>query len=202
MSELRTVLPIVVSATLLAVAACGGATDTGLGEPPSASSTSSGGSSSGTSGSSSGASSSSGTGPEFATPTVCTSKTTWTRGDRGSPSMHPGVACIACHATEKDAPAFTIAGTVYPSAHEPDDCSGVSGGAQVIVTDAAGKTLTLPVNSAGNFYSTSSITTPFRAKVVANGKERAMAATQTVGDCNSCHTEAGTSSAPGRILTP
>jgi cytochrome c553 len=116
--------------------------------------------------------------------------------------MHPGVACIACHATEKAAPAFTIAGTVYPSAHEPNDCNGLNGGAQVIVTDAAGKTLTLPVNSVGNFYSVSPITTPFRAKVVANGKERAMAATQTVGDCNSCHTEAGTSSAPGRILTP
>ena len=38
-----------------------------------------------------------GTDPGFDTPTVCTSGTMWTRGDRGSASMHPGGACITCH---------------------------------------------------------------------------------------------------------
>jgi hypothetical protein len=44
--------------------------------------------------------------------------------------------------------------------------------------------------------------------VVSGDKERAMTATQTSGDCNSCHTVAGTNTvagadpAPGRIVAP
>jgi hypothetical protein len=34
------------------------------------------------------------------------------------------------------------------------------------------------------------------------GRERDMAATQTSGDCNVCHTQSGTMSAPGRIILP
>ena len=34
------------------------------------------------------------------------------------------------------------------------------------------------------------------------GRERLMIAAQTSGDCNSCHTQAGASAAPGRLLTP
>ena len=142
-----------------------------------------------------------GTGTEFNTPTVCTSKTTWTRGDRGSASMHPGVACITCHDANRG-PAFSIGGTVYPSAHEPDDCNGVKAGVQVVITDAAGKVTTLTVNAAGNFSSSANIQTPFHAKVVSGGRERAMVGAQTDGDCNKCHTETGTKSAPGRIVAP
>jgi hypothetical protein len=104
---------------------------------------------------------------------------------------------------------MTIAGTVYPTAHEPDDCDGVSGGdVQVVITDAAGKTLTLSVNAAGNFYSSATITMPFNAKVVSGTKERAMQAARSTGDCNTCHTASGTNttpgeaSAPGRIMAP
>ena len=43
---------------------------------------------------------------------------------------------------------------------------------------------------------------PFKAKVTYMGRERAMAATQTSGDCNACHTQNGANSAPGRILLP
>jgi hypothetical protein len=35
-----------------------------------------------------------------------------------------------------------------------------------------------------------------------NGKERAMVAAQTDGDCNKCHSEHGASLAPGRIMLP
>ena len=139
----------------------------------------------------------------FDTPTTCTSGTTWTRGDRGSASMHPGGTCITCHESQRDAPTFVVAGTVYPSAHEPDDCNGISGtGTTVVITDAKGKATSLQVNAVGNFYSAVSITPPFSAKVVKNGQERAMGAMQTNGDCNSCHTETGTSAAPGRIVSP
>jgi hypothetical protein len=34
------------------------------------------------------------------------------------------------------------------------------------------------------------------------GRERDMAAAQTSGDCNRCHTQNGAMSAPGRIVLP
>jgi hypothetical protein len=132
---------------------------------------------------------------------VCTSNTQWTRGNHESPSMHPGVACIACHSSG-EGPRFAIAGTVYPTAHEPDDCNGVSGGIAVVITDANGTSHSLSVNGAGNFYSSTRIPTPYTASVTANGKTRTMTASQTNGDCNSCHTEHGAQSAPGRIMAP
>lgn len=139
----------------------------------------------------------------FDTPTVCTSGATWTKGDRGSADMHPGGACITCHTTQPDAPTFVIAGTVYPSAHEPDDCNGVVGtDTTVVITDANGKVTSLQVNAVGNFYAPGPITLPFNAKVVKNGQERAMSAMQTTGNCNSCHTETGANAAPGRIVSP
>ena len=163
-----------------------------------ASSGSSGSSSTNGSTDSSGPSTTADAGP--ATSVVCTSGSTWMSGDRGSTLMHPGRACIGCHDAE-GGPRLSIAGTVYPSSHEPDDCDGARG-TQVIITDAAGQTVTLTTNAAGNFYSTASLTFPINAKVVANGAETAMGAAQSNGDCNSCHTVTGTSSAPGRIVSP
>ena len=89
--------------------------------------------------------------------------------------------------------------------HEPDFCDGVNGSASaltVVVTDAANRVLTLRPNTVGNFYTTAAMTPPYHAKVVANGKERAMVAAQTTGICNSCHTQDGTNLAPGRITVP
>jgi len=149
-----------------------------------------------------GADDASGSNP-YDTPVTCTSNTHWTRGTRGSASMQPGGTCIGCHATTGgEAPTFVVAGTVYPSAHEPNDCNG-SANASVVITDSTGKSLTLTTNAAGNFYaSAGALTPPYHAKVVANGKERAMSAAQTTGDCNSCHTESGAHDAPGRIMLP
>ena len=134
----------------------------------------------------------------YDTPVTCTSNTTWAQGNRGSSRMHPGGTCIQCHSSG-EGPSFSIAGTAYPSAHEPNDCNGKSG-ATVTIVDAAGKQFTLTTNAAGNFYDTGiTLTLPYHAKVSANGKERAMSAAQTSGDCNSCHTESGANGAPGRI---
>lgn len=62
------------------------------------------------------------------------------------------------------------------------------------------------MGSSGNFSlsdeDTRRIQVPFRAKVVAGGKERAMGREQSTGDCNSCHTEQGANGAPGRIMLP
>lgn len=136
-----------------------------------------------------------------ATP-VCSSAKTWTGGDRKSKLMHPGVACIACHAKKRGAPRYAFAGTVFPSLHEEDDCYGVAGGVQVVVTDAKGVVASAAVNAAGNFFFSGSLTPPLAAKVVAGGREVAMKEPVTTGDCNGCHTSKGSENAKGRITSP
>jgi hypothetical protein len=121
--------------------------------------------------------------------------------------MEPGQACIGCHATPGDeAPTFTIAGTLYPTGHEPDNCNGASGqatGAKIVVTGNNGSSLTLTPNSVGNFFTTTSLPPPYKAKVVStSGSERVMSGTASSGDCNSCHTQNGAQNAPGRITLP
>lgn len=152
------------------------------------------------------------TGSPYETPLVCTSKTTWHGGNEESPKMRPGGACISCHQSgseedEGEGPRFSFGGTIYPTAHEPDDCNGIDGlkeDAKVVIVAADGATFTMSVNSVGNFYlkERDDVTLPYRAKVVAGGRERVMATEQTSGDCNSCHTESGTDDAPGRIMAP
>jgi hypothetical protein len=137
----------------------------------------------------------------FAGPHVCSSNSYYTAGE--GLTMKPGNACITCHASNSEAPRFSIAGTVYPTGHEPADCkaTGVSG-AQVAVSDQSGTTHLFDANSVGNFTGAPSLTLPFTAEVRSGGKKRGMAAAQTNGDCNSCHTENGANGAPGRILLP
>jgi hypothetical protein len=147
---------------------------------------------------------------DYGTASVCTSGKKWTFGTAGSSSMEPGRACIDCHSME-NAPTFAVAGTVYPTAHEPNDCNGKAA-VQVILTDAKGQVFTLTANTAGNFacgsrarsgfQACAGFTPPYNAKVVSNGVVRHMVGAQTSGDCNSCHTETGTMSAPGRIMAP
>jgi mono/diheme cytochrome c family protein len=116
--------------------------------------------------------------------------------------MRPGNACISCH-SRGEGPRFAIAGTVYPSAHEPNDCNGTNAdSATVTITDANGMVHELTPNAAGNFYAAGAIALPYTASITAGGRTRAMAAKQTNGDCNSCHTQDGASGAPGRVMLP
>jgi hypothetical protein len=139
----------------------------------------------------------------FNAPPKCSSAKYWAMGDEGTGLMHPGAACVACHVSRKKAPAVQVGGTVYPSAHEPDECISLVPGAKVVLTDATGAVVTLPLNANGNFYyDQDPLAFPYSAKVVFEGRERVMIAKQTSGDCNACHTQAGASSAPGRILLP
>ncbi len=139
-------------------------------------------------------------------PPVCTSNSTWTGGNDGSSRMNPGLACIACHqSTGGEAPRYSVAGTVYPTVHEPDLCNGASGsafGVTVHITDAAGTTITLTPNSAGNFDSSAALTFPIRASVTSDAGTLVMQTPQSSGDCNSCHTQNGLNGAPGRIIVP
>ena len=148
-----------------------------------------------------GADAGTGGGNVYNTPTVCTSKTTWNQGNQGSSRMRPGGACITCH-TMRGGPAYKVAGTVYPTAHEPNDCNGVNGVVTVVVTDKNGVVTNIPVNNVGNFNSRANIVAPFHVKVTNGAKERVMAGALTAGDCNSCHTLAGVNGAPGRVMAP
>lgn len=145
--------------------------------------------------------------PFFDTAVQCSSNSRWTRGDRGSQLMHPGMACVDCHkkSGEREAAIYTMAGTLYPTGHEPDDCNGTSAtaGAQIVITDATGRETRLSPNSAGNFFTTARFTAPCTVKVVQGDKVRAMkAALPATADCNSCHTADGAEGAPGRIALP
>jgi hypothetical protein len=145
----------------------------------------------------------------FAAAPLCTSKKTWTGGNKGSSAMNPGIACIACHDKGGDGPRYALAGTLYPTAHEPDLCDGVpnNAGAQIVIVGANGQTVTMTPNTAGNFFYQGALSLPYQAKIVYMGRERAMIEPQTSGDCNACHTQdgsmpSGTLKAPGRILLP
>ncbi len=137
----------------------------------------------------------------FNTPLVCTSGATWPGGNQGSPRMRPGGACITCHSMQ-GGPGFAVAGTVYPTAHEPNDCNGVNGAVTVEVTDAKGVVTSIAVNDVGNFRLLDAVAAPFHVKVKRGTKERAMAGALTAGDCNTCHTQAGMNGAPGRVVAP
>ncbi len=146
------------------------------------------------------------TDPYDAAPT-CSSGAYWEGFDSGSRWMMPGVACIDCHRQYPNrAPRFNIAGTVFQTAHEPNKCFGVSAqtGAKIIITDAHGQELApIPVTSGGNFGAiVSGLALPYRAKVVVGDEERVMLTPQTSGDCNACHTQAGSAGARGRIIIP
>jgi len=138
---------------------------------------------------------------------VCTSQSYWADGDEGSKDMHPGMACVSCHAEPNDegetGPDLLFGGTVYPTAHEPDDCNGV-GAVTVVVTDAAGRTVQATARASGNFFveGETPLALPIRAEVRRDGKTLAMQDPVDSVDCNACHTAEGAEGAPGRIVAP
>jgi hypothetical protein len=138
---------------------------------------------------------------------TCTSNVMWTMGDQPSPLMHPGRACNACHQVS-GGPNLRFAGTVFPAAHDVDDCNGKGPPPTITisVTDARDRVFTMTANQVGNFFYEQGMGQPPRAPfrvVLSDGtKTRAMSGSVTSGDCNSCHTVSGANGAPGRILAP
>jgi hypothetical protein len=131
----------------------------------------------------------------------CVSGLRWASGDAESPLMHPGTDCIACHQQRGEAEEVRLAGTVYTEYTEADDCYGVAG-VTIVLTGADGVVVQMTTNDAGNFMREQTIATPYTAKIVYEGRERAMATPQTVFSCNSCHGAVGVNAAPGRIIAP
>ena len=135
---------------------------------------------------------------------VCTSGIPTHPTDAQDELMNPGMACVACHKLNPDQyPDFKLGGTVYPTAHEPDSCAGAAA-ARVLVIDAVGNVHTADTNAHGNFIfdSATPIPPPYRAMVINGTNIRQMKTPQTDGDCNGCHTEWGSSGAPGRVRMP
>ncbi len=130
----------------------------------------------------------------------CATGLKWDAGDEESPLMNPGEDCIACHKRD-DGPSFTFAGTVFPGLQASDDCYGTEG-VTVVIKGADGVEHRMTTNKAGNFFTEKAIKTPYTAKIIYQGKERAMLSPQTSGACASCHGETATAGAPGRIALP
>ena len=155
--------------------------------------------------------------PDSGPPSSCVSGTHWTGGTRGSASMEPGLACINCHVTRRaDAPQI-IGGTAYNQPNEEDNCNGfrgtnsiAAGGSYIEATDANNYTFRMAINAAGNFYygGRTAIRFPLHgvASVGPSGMRNEMTSEPPNGDCNSCHTQMGTTTvagadpAPGRIV--
>jgi hypothetical protein len=165
----------------------------------------------------------------FAGPSVCTSGTIAVGAD--GPTMRPGEACLNCHTgggggggddddnsgpgggggggdddDDNGAALYTLAGTVFPTAHEPNDCVSNASPNNSLVTvqvfDAAGRVITMTAGPTGNFSTSQAVTFPITALLTKAGRQRAMTTRQTSGNCNSCHTQNGANGAPGRILAP
>jgi len=145
-------------------------------------------------------------------PAKCSSGVFWTPADGDSRHMRPGESCAseaACHGAGTTGLHLDVAGTVYPTGHEPDDCHGYDPAAtgadlvHVVVTDSAGMEFSMLPNDVGSVYLTASLTFPLHAKVTnSTGGERAMVAPIDDGSCNHCHTQTGDNAAPGRITIP
>ena len=222
--QLRPVVFVLLACVTFACGDSGGGTDGGSGSAGSSSGVgstgatsaastdapTSGGSGGASEGSSGGSSTGAGTSPWDAPP-MCSSGVMWTMGEIEDPHMHPGRVCLDCHMQAVQPfikNRFQIAGTVFPTGHEPDDCYGVDGvaaGIEVEVTDAMNQVFTMPVNEAGNFMQMGmpgSVVFPISALVRRGDLEIKMASSQNTGDCNSCHTQDGTNNALGRIVGP
>jgi mono/diheme cytochrome c family protein len=71
------------------------------------------------------------------------------RGVRPGPEHRPGQPCLACHTDGGRAgPSFSVAGTLYRA---KDDLTPLAG-AEVRITDSAGRAFRMRSNCAGNFY--------------------------------------------------
>lgn len=156
---------------------------------------------------------------------ICTSMDMWPEGadevqGKAESEMFPGMPCIDCHTNpskygfDDNGRDFEIAGTVFPTGHEPDRCAGADGRSLtdliVHIEDANGKTWDLRPDASGNFSIASrndQVAFPYSAKVISKDGERVMSAKVDNGDCNVCHTQDGSSGpnpmdpvAPGRIV--
>jgi hypothetical protein len=88
------------------------------------------------------------------------------------PMMKPGSDCLGCHGGG-EAPRWTVAGT------------WTAQGQHVVIVDAAGKSFSLHVNKAGNFWSAEPVTFPLQVSV--DGAAMSDPVDAIGASCNRCH---------------
>jgi hypothetical protein len=113
----------------------------------------------------------------------------------GSSGYHnPGTACLDCHnGQQAGAPIFTFAGTVY--ADRAGTIPVVD--ASVIVIDGDGQIVSVKTTRNGNFYTQANLSPPYITAVSRCPDNVPMVTNFVDGDCNSCHSGAGS---PGRVV--
>ncbi len=116
-------------------------------------------------------------------------------GGQGS-TMLPGADCLACHGSTGFAPEWTAAGTIFTDASGLRPAKNVT----VTITDKTGKVAAVNSNSAGNFYTTKSLTFPITVEIEKNGVKKQMASAVDSGGCNACHSCSG--EAGGKLYAP
>ena len=122
---------------------------------------------------------------------TCESPLEW---GHGGALMLPGTNCLRCHTTGGRASPFTAAGTVFTS----PVCASPATQAVVTLTDAQHKSVSLPVNELGNFFTTEPLMLPFRVVVESEGRSVEMEAS-AAGDCGYCHQPDGRA---GQLTAP
>ena len=127
----------------------------------------------------------------------CLSGYKWIGGERPSAKMKPGGTCISCH-EDQGAPEYSIAGTIFDSTSQANDCYGLSG-VTIKVVDDNGLSYETTANEAGNFYllqADAPVVFPATVSLTDGIDEVFMVTDLVVGDCNGCH------NANSRIVGP
>ena len=142
----------------------------------------------------------------------CSSGVRWNNNMPPTDRMNPGMPCwgaAGCH-TSSSTTKLTAAGTIYPlnGLHDENNCNGLDStmtGAAIAILDVdTGAELgtRLVMNPAGNFWTTRSLPPRYKVKLVSSGREIAMDAPVSDGNCNYCHSAEGIMMAKGRIIPP
>jgi hypothetical protein len=117
------------------------------------------------------------------------------------PLMRPGDNCLRCHSRTGEAKrkVFSFGGTIFAKADSPR-CAGGEADVTIRVTDAAGKTVSVVSNDAGNFWSEEPLTPPFRMEAQRGDRIAKMPIDAPTGGCALCHRNPNpVSGALGRI---
>lgn len=125
-------------------------------------------------------------------------------GESTGPLMRPGQNCLRCHqeneTVDGDPPPWTAGGTVYASDDAADD-EGVEG-VKVTLTDIEGTVVELTTNSAGNFFTSTPLVSPWWVSLEYQGQTVDMPVPPPAGSCNACHSPNPVGGAPPRIVAP
>jgi hypothetical protein len=129
------------------------------------------------------------------------------RRDGPDALRNQGEDCVSCHRVGGKAPRslFTVSGSVFRDASGEPRETGAAGVA-VVLDDAAGRTVALATNAAGNFWSKEEVLFPVRVtlrSLPGGAPRQGPAETCAHGNCNQCHSyERPGVAARGRLVRP